>query len=229
MNNFSVTLTKTGLTLGIGYFLLQLLVIPQILLWGNYLLGSPLNDAQVNFLFFAINFLVITVAFRRFLWENFKILLETPWHVLRYAGAGLMLYWLGSFLVSFLIVQLAPDFVNANDQSLSNMRQENFLLISVGTVLLVPVAEEMLFRGVVFGGLHRKRPVIAYVVSTVLFACVHLLSYIGIYTPLQLLLAFLQYVPAGLCLAWAYVKSDCIWAPIFIHIAVNQIGNYAAR
>ncbi len=229
MNKLSVTLTKTGIILGVGYLLIQLLVIPQILLWGNYLLGSPLTDAQVNFLFFAINFLVITVVFRSFLWENFKILLESPWHVLRYAGAGLLLYWLGSFLVGSLILRIAPDFVNANDQSVAAMRQENFLLISVGTVLLVPVAEEMLFRGVIFGGLHRKWPVIAYVVSTVLFACLHLLAYIGTYTPVQLLLAFLQYVPAGLCLAWAYVKSDCIWAPIFIHIAVNQIGNYAAR
>lgn len=229
MNKFSVTLTKTGLTLGIGYFLLQLLVIPQILLWGNYLLGSPLNDAQVNFLFFAINFLVITVAFRRFLWENFKILLESPWHVLRFAFLGLLLYWIASFLIGFLIIGIAPDFVNANDQSVAAMRQENYLLISVGTVLLVPVTEEMLFRGVIFGGLYRKRPVVAYVVSTALFAAVHLLGYIKIYTPVQLLLAFLQYLPAGFCLAWAYVKSDCIWAPIFIHIAVNQIGNYAAR
>ena len=46
---------------------------------------------------------------------------------------------------------------------------------------------------------------------------------------LELFLSFLQYVPAGLCLAWSYEKADSIWAPILIHIAVNQMGNLAMR
>ena len=37
-------------------------------------------------------------------------------------------------------------------------------------------------------------------------------------------MAFLQYLPAGLCLAWAYTKADTIFAPILIHAAVNAVS-----
>lgn len=229
MKKLSVSLTRKQINFGVIYLFIQLLVLPQLLSWGNRLMSNPLSLAQVNFLFFAVNFLVITVVFRRFLWENFKILLESPWHVLRFAFLGLLLYWIASFLIGFLIIGIAPDFVNANDQSIAQMHQENYLLISVGTVLLVPVAEEMLFRGIVFGSVYQKKPVLAYILSTVLFSVIHLLGYIGTYTPVQFLLGFLQYVPAGLCLAWSYAEADSIWAPILIHIAVNQIGTSSMR
>ena len=39
----------------------------------------------------------------------------------------------------------------------------------------------------------------------------------------DLLIAFLQYLPAGLWLAWSYIKGDTIFVPIAIHAAVNFI------
>jgi membrane protease YdiL (CAAX protease family) len=33
-----------------------------------------------------------------------------------------------------------------------------------------------------------------------------------------------QYLPAGLALAWAYEKADTIWAPILMHMTINQIS-----
>ena len=220
---------KSFITFGLIYIALQLLVLPLALTWGNWLLGSPLNETSLNFVFFALNFIVVTVAYRDFLIQNFKNLLLRPWLVLRFAGAGLMLYWVASFAVSFLILKIYPDFFNANDISISQMVTENFALTSFGTIILVPVVEETLYRGVVFGGIFQKSPVLAYIISTAVFSMIHLLGYISIYTPLQLLLCFVQYLPAGIILAWAYEKSDSIWAPILIHIAVNQIGTYSMR
>ena len=220
---------KKLITFGLIYIALQLLVLPLVLTWGNWILGSPLSDTSLNFVFFAFNFLVITVAYRNFLGENFKLLLYRPWRVLRFAGAGLMLYWVASIAVSYLILKVYPDFFNANDISISKMVTENYALTSFGTIILVPVVEETLYRGVVFGGIFHKRPVLAYIVSAAVFSIIHLLGYLSIYTPLQLLLCFLQYLPAGICLAWAYEKADSIWAPILIHIAVNQVGTYSMR
>ena len=37
-------------------------------------------------------------------------------------------------------------------------------------------------------------------------------------------MAFLQYLPAGLCLAWAYTKADTIFAPILIHAIINAVS-----
>ena len=44
-----------------------------------------------------------------------------------------------------------------------------------------------------------------------------------VYSPLEICMAVLQYLPAGLCLAWSYAKADTIFAPILIHAAVNYI------
>ena len=41
---------------------------------------------------------------------------------------------------------------------------------------------------------------------------------------ITLLLCFCQYIPAGICLGWAYAKSGTIWCPVLIHMTVNQIG-----
>ena len=55
------------------------------------------------------------------------------------------------------------------------------------------------------------------------------MGYFGVYTPMQLLISFLSYLPAGFCLGWAYEKADTIFAPILIHAAVNAIGIYGMR
>lgn len=229
MKKLSVSLSKKEVYFGVLYILAQLFVLPALLTYGNWFLGNPLSDVQLHFSFFALNFIVITVVFRHFLIENLVMLLQNPWQVIRFAGLGLVLYWVCHFGVSFLIMQLSPGFSNANDQSLMELTHENVMLMSVGTVILVPVVEETLFRGVVFGTLLRKNSILAYAVSTALFSSIHILGYVNTYSPLELCLSFLQYVPAGLCLAWSYQKADSIWAPVLIHVAINQIGNLIMR
>ena len=44
-----------------------------------------------------------------------------------------------------------------------------------------------------------------------------------------LLLCFVQYLPAGLCLGWAYARADSIFAPTLMHMIINLIGMLAMR
>ena len=37
-------------------------------------------------------------------------------------------------------------------------------------------------------------------------------------------MAVLEYLPAGLSLAWAYAKSDTIFAPILMHACINFVA-----
>ena len=39
----------------------------------------------------------------------------------------------------------------------------------------------------------------------------------------------LQYLPAGLCLAWSCIRGQTIFAPIVIHALVNAVGIYRLR
>ena len=93
----------------------------------------------------------------------------------------------------------------------------------IGTVILVPPAEECLFRGLIFRKLYGKNQAAAYLISILAFSCIHIFGYIGVYSPLELTMAVLQYLPAGLCLAWSYTRADTLFAPILIHAAVNYV------
>ena len=61
------------------------------------------------------------------------------------------------------------------------------------------------------------------------FALVHVVGYIGSYDALTLLLCFLQYLPAGYCLAWCYSNTGTIVTPILMHMIVNAYGMYNMR
>ncbi len=229
MNKLSVPLSRTEVTLGLLLLVVQVLVLPTVLVLGNALLGNPLTDAQVNFAFFCIEFLLTTVIFHRFLLESGKRSLAEPFRTLRCAALGLLLYWLSSTAVSIFILRVYPDFFNVNDTSIGALTQENPTLMAIGTVFLVPVVEETLYRGVIFGALSRRSVVLGYAVSTVAFSALHVVGYVGLYNPVHLLMCFLQYIPAGLCLCRAYTKADSIWAPILMHITINQVGFLSMR
>ena len=216
-------------TLGLIYIVLQVFVLPVALVVINAFLPRPLTASALNFAVFGINFICVTVIFHRFLIESIKIFTQKIRKTLGICLKGFGLYWIGSILVNILVVYLEPEFSNVNDENIAILTGENYLLMAVGTVILVPVVEETLYRGVVFGQLYQKNPLIAYIVSVVVFASLHVFGYIGLYDPLRLLLCFLQYIPAGIVLAWTYVKADTIFAPVLIHMTVNLIGMLAMR
>ena len=81
----------------------------------------------------------------------------------------------------------------------------------------------------VFGGLYNRRPVMAYVLSTVCFSAIHVVGYIGLFSWDILALCFLQYLPAGIALGWAWTQSGSILAPVAMHILINAIGILAMR
>ena len=222
-------MSRKEMLAGFAYIAIQIFLLPILLVQGNLIFGSPFSDVQLNFILFALNFICVTVLFHRFLLANLKIAISNLPSLLKHIGMGFLFYWIGNFVVGMIITTLQPYFFNVNDASLSELTSDNFFLMAIGTVALVPIVEETLYRGVVFSNLYRKSPIIGFSVSVVIFALLHVIGYIGLYKPLHLLLCFLQYIPAGACLAWAYVSSDTIWAPILMHIIINQIGMFAMR
>ncbi len=229
MNPLSISMTKAENIGGWVYLLFQMFLLPAILLIVNSLLPNPFSDAEINFLFFAINFICVTVICNRFLLTSLKKGFAQPFICLRAAFIGFLLYFVLSFVVNLLIGYIKPDFMNANDSSIAELTQENFTLISISTVLLVPPVEEVFYRGLIFRGLYHRSRVAAYIVSAAVFSAIHVTGYIGVYDTVSLGLSFLQYLPAGICLAWSYEKADNIFAPILIHAAVNQIATSAMR
>ena len=224
MKKLSITITSKERSWGWIYLALQLLILPSLLYLCNIFFNFQLSDTEINFLFFALNFTCVTVIFHRFILENGKKALSSPLKVITTAISGYIVYTLLSYLLSNLILSLYPDFYNVNDDFVSGLVADDFNLMIIGTVLLVPITEEVLYRGLIFSGLYNRSRVLAYIVSILAFAALHVINYIGAYSPLHLLLCFLEYLPAGFCLAWAYARTDTIWTPILIHTFVNFIA-----
>ena len=222
MKQLSVTPTKGEKILALVYLALEYLVLPVVLVLLNNLLPNPLNEARLNLVFFVLNYLVVGLILRKFIGKNF---LETkPGKTLACAGLGLLLYWGLNFAIGLVIITVKPDFANVNDAAISDMMQGDLLFSILGTIVLVPPCEELLFRGVIFGGMYNKRPVAAYIISAVAFSAIHVVGYVGLFSWDTLALCFLQYIPAGIALGWAYVRSGSILTPILIHTLVNAIG-----
>ena len=225
----SVSMTRREVYYGFVYLIVQFFLLPPVISILLPFLPETVNDAHINFVYYLVNFLAVTVIFRKFLWQNLERMSMHPGHLFRVVLLGLARYIVLNTLVGALLLRLDPGYFNANDSAIAEMVQSELTLIAAGTILLVPVAEESLFRGLIFGNLCKYNRVIAYIVSVTAFSVIHIAGYLGVYTPLQLLISFLSYLPAGLCLAWAYEKADTIFAPILIHAAVNAIAIYGMR
>lgn len=227
--NLSAGLSNQETVGGIVYTLFQMLVLSSLLVWGNACLGKPLTSGELNFLYYLINFLATLFLYRSFLSRNLRQAVAHPAYFCQAVILGFVAYQACSWAITKAVGLLVPGFTNYNDASIAGMAATNALLMFLGTVVLVPVAEECLFRGLIFRNLYGKSHWAAYAVSIFAFAAIHILGYVGQYRPVELLLATLQYLPAGLCLAWAYTKADTICAPIVIHAAINFLAFRALR
>jgi len=88
------------------------------------------------------------------------------------------------------------------------------LAFGLGAIVLAPVVEEILFRGVVFGFLRQVfRGSVAYWASALAFAAIHMN-----------LLTFVPLVFIGLVLAWVYERTGRLVAAMLTHALFNAVN-----
>lgn len=227
--NRLVSMSPVEKKLGWIYWAFQLLLLPVIIVLLNVYFGAPLTETEVNLLYFGLNFLLLLLIFHKFIFHSCRTGLTRPLRTVWFALIGFILYMICSYIANWAVFYLQPDFVNINDGSIFLMLEENYSITVLGVVILAPIAEELMYRGLIFGALYSRCRILAYLVSALLFAVIHVVGYITVYEPFELLLCTLQYLPAGLFLGWAYARSGSILTPILIHITVNQIAISAMR
>ncbi len=225
----SVRLTDREQIWAIIYLLFSYFLLPELLALMNDYLPVQLGNLWLNFLYFTINFLCILWIFGGFFKRSLIYAGQNIVDFLVAVAAASAVYWVINWAYGLLLSRFFPGFANLNDGSISEMVHENFTVMFLGTAIFVPVAEEALHRGLIFGSLYPKSHIAAYILSTVIFASVHILGYVGVYSVPSLILAFLQYVPAGLTLAWAYRRSGSIFAPMLMHAVINALGVLSQR
>lgn len=220
-------MTYAEQAIGWAWFVIQLFFLPAVLTFLNELLHWGMTVATLNIVLFSVNFIVVAGIFRHYLLVQLKsVRLKS---LVAWVPLGLFFYWTLAYAVSVLVLTLQPEHTNANNETVDVLIQQNPLLMSVCTVILAPITEETLFRGLLFGQLYKNRPMLGYTVSIFVFAAVHVVGYIGLQDPLSLCISLLQYLPAGLVFSIVYTQSGTLVAPIILHAIFNLIATLSMR
>ena len=207
---------------GFCYLPFFAVLLSVILSYGAQLLGIALTDLQLNAAYFAVNALVVWLIFHRFLVHSFRSI--HFWEVVQAVILGFVLYYAGNILLGLLLDQLKLELPNYNNDNVVRLASQNPIVMLIGSVVIAPLVEETLFRGLVFGVLRRKSRIAAYAVTILAFALLHVWQYMLLGQWAVVLLSAVQYVPAGIALGWTYEKSNNIWAPIALHMLINAIA-----
>ena len=210
------------------YILLLPLVLGVIAGLLLTLLGLTLEEEalsiHLNFAYGIVNFCFAGIFFRRYLVKSARQIPQFPDRFFAALFGGFGMYLLGNLVMGTLTQIISPGMENINDAAIGTMVGSGALEMLIYTVVLVPLAEETLFRGLIFTTLRPHSRFAAYAVTMIVFSAIHVLSYIGTAPMLTIILCFIQYLPASFALAWALEYSGSIWASIGIHTAANAFS-----
>ena len=141
------------------------------------------------------------------------------WMDILLAPAGFVVYFISSSIIALVISHLIPGFdVNqVQETGFENLTQRyEYIAAFIALVVLAPVAEEILFRGYLYGKLKKYVPVwVAIIVTSALFGAVHGHWNVALDVfVLSIVLCSLREVTGN------------IWAGILLHMLKNGIAFY---
>ena len=216
---------------GVVFFVIYLLVLPFVTnplfdLAGR-LLAVSISAAMRDVLYYYILFAVTIIIFHGFLARTSRHLMDNLGGACKTAAVGLVgLYGLNE-LVYRLTNLIFTNRTNLNDTTISAQIDDAPHMTLLIVIFLAPFVEEVLFRGLVFGNLTSRSRALAYVVSCLLFALLHVWQFAVVKQDVTYFLLMIQYLVPGLVLAWAYDHSGTLWASIGLHAAVNALSVWA--
>lgn len=196
------------------------------------LLGRSPAEQTYSLLLLTVNFLIAAVIFHHLLFRSLQYAFRNFWNFLQAVILAVVFFFAVYYALTWSLGKLDILPKNLNNSSILALYEKNVPVTTLCICVLAPITEECLFRALIFGSIHRKSRVLAYIVSVLLFALIHTLPYLlsagnrEAYLLNEFLPATLLYLPAGIALAWAYEKSGTIWASILSHALINFIVTF---
>ena len=90
-------------------------------------------------------------------------------------------------------------------------------------LLLIPLVEETLFRGLLFGQFRGYSRPLAYVITSVFYALAAVWRYALERGDARYLLLSVVYLPLSIACTWCYDNGGSVWATAFLHAGLNGI------
>lgn len=206
------------------YLPLHIFVIPILINVFAYFSVNPIANITLNIVYFGIGVLFLAVFMRSYLRVQFDDLLDNFKACIKTFALAFILYFFVTYFVTQVLSLIILIENNPNDLAVESLADTNLGGILALAVFIAPFIEETLFRGVVFGRLRRKSRIAAYAVSVVLFCIYHIWQYLVFYADPMMLVYAIEYIPAGVALAYAYERSGSIFTPIALHLFINSMA-----
>lgn len=151
--------------------------------------------------------------------EELGLQRSVAWKDLLIAPSGLITYFFITAVLTTIAMHtlLFIDFNQEQDVGFSGLTfQYEYVLAFLTLVVIAPVAEEVLFRGYLFGKLRAVIPTwVAVLIVSLLFGAVHMAWNVGIDT-----------FALSIVLCLVTIISKSLWPAIMIHMMKNFIAFY---
>ena len=218
---FKSPLTRKEAILGWLFVPVFSLLVPLLL--GAVVSYWPVKvpASQSSTVYYLIGWLYVLI----FLWKGLRHDWDVLWDNKLRAALAIVLAHLLNVILSLVVALLSvtlwqdgADTFASEIPGLSGTLPEGMF---TPLVLLAPLAEEALFRGVVFGTLHKKSRAAAYIVSVALFA-LHSVWQTAVANPeVSVVFLCLTAVPLGISTAYCYERTQSIWVPALYRALLN--------
>lgn len=206
---------------GLVFFLLYLFAFPRLNAWIQRLvIGDGEGEvlvAEANVIYYVFLFILALFVFWGFLKDDFVDLVDWLPENLFGLGVGLL-----AALALRVVMGLLPFPVSdpIPFQYASEFRGAPVPTL-VLVLLLIPLVEEVLFRGFLFGQLRGYSRPLAFAVSIFFYAFAVVWRYaLDFSDPRYLLLTFL-YLPVSAALCWCYDHGGSVWSCVALHAGFN--------
>lgn len=147
------------------------------------------------------------------------------WKDILLAPAGLVIYFIISATLLYSISKIWPGFNIDQKQNIGFTglsAQYQYILAFLSLVVVAPIAEELLFRGYLFGKLKKSFPIwLAILITSLVFGALHLFSS----SPFAWNL-FVDTFALSIILCLLRVMTGNIWSSVLLHMIKNGIAFY---
>ena len=213
---------------GTVFFLIYLLVLPfatgPLFRLIGTLLGITISQTVQHIVYYYLLFAVTIIIFHKFLARTTRNLVDNLGESCKTVFVGLVALYGLNELVYRLTHVLVANQTNLNNSTISAQIDDAPHVTLLIIIFLAPFVEEVLFRGLVFGNLKGKSRAVAYAVSCLLFALLHVWQFAVVQQDLTYFLLMVQYLVPGLVLAWAYDHTGTLWTSIGLHALANALS-----
>ena len=150
-------------------------------------------------------------------WQEIGLSRLPSWSDIGLAPVGFIMYFLASALLIYIVSQIFPvfDISQSQETGFTRLSQSYEYILAFATLIIIaPAAEELLFRGFLYGKLRKRMPVwIAILITSVFFGLAHGQWNVGLDVfVLSLVLCGLREVTGN------------IWAGMLLHMLKNAIA-----